>query len=592
MTYDEVTKRLREQESLLREYNVEIRNAERSIEDAASTIDSLRNSRDTRVEKKKQETLARGSAKVAKPYEEKIRDYNQKKDKLREVLDRGLAKYTFDSCSVPYKEDLNLVLGATNNLEGIHSLCDDILGHNFTERIYNSFEFTKIEIDDLSGLLEDVAKYKTGLSLIQQMSGYKFMNTMENLLVKYNPCSGDIRLNKIAIYAGMCFLLVFISIIFLSPVFLSVLLLLGVANLCKNYYIYKVLYTIKLISDNTEKITEEINSKIQSEVDAKHAEMTRAYDKRVNVLNERISDTRTKMTASVTKFQDEFKFDDREIIRDINESISNQNINLDRLKKSRNEYQTNADKCKSEIAKLQAELNNMGEQVIKDYTKLEHGTNYLFPEKVLIDTKDGKPVFWEHPKGSCLFVCDSEPQDSLKFIRLFCLQLLNRMNPFAYNVTYMDVKELATEMQAFQPLTRVGVFNLVINSEEVKNTIRDCAADLRRRIVLIRREYEDITQYNEAMLSMESVTESYSFIILPNIIEDAVKLSDFRSLIYKGSDVGVYVMQFTSYQELRDMGDQALEFIERFDNTYIFKPCEINKKGKMFFKSRIKAELE
>ena len=155
---------------------------------------------------------------------------------------------------------------------------------------------------------------------------------------------------------------------------------------------------------------------------------------------------------------------------------------------------------------------------------------------------------------SCLFVHDCEHDDISNFIKLIAIQILNTMNPFAFEINYWDTKELGMDMMVFDPLSTANLFNIKTDEKDIKDSITDLMAILKKRSVNILREYANITQYNKAMRDLDSVTESYNLIFIPNFSKDVYNSGDMKSLIYKGSKVGIYPVSYTHLDVYKRQG--------------------------------------
>ena len=183
-----------------------------------------------------------------------------------------------------------------------------------------------------------------------------------------------------------------------------------------------------------------------------------------------------------------------------------------------------------------------------------------------------------------LFVHDCGHYDISNFIKLISIQILNRMNPFAFEINYWDLKELGMDMRVFDPLATPSLYNIRTGEDEIKTAQEDLMFTLKKRSINIMREYPNITLYNEAMVNLQSVTESYNFIFVPNFAKSVYNNTNFKSLVYKGANVGIYTLVFVTLDDLNELKEDRDEFLRQFGTIYSFDEDSIKQRVAEFYR--------
>lgn len=593
MDYEELNAQIKEVRNQIRDIENDIRNTERSISEANAYMDRVRRNQEAKIQEKRELALNQKIREVSRPFELEISKLKDKKDKLREVLDKNTQKYTFDECAKKYSEEYTLVNQAKDTLSDVEDLGVDLLGENFSKQLYDSMNSVHIQPEDLNKIIVGLKRYKKNIKVMQKKSQNPVIkNYMDLILMKTNPYRGGdaIDTGALALYACCCIVLLFVVVLFGSWIYLVFLLVLATLNLSRNYFIYKMLYYTKILSDNTEDIAASLNQKVDADMSRILGDLNNAYNSRANALESQISAQQVKMRSAADNCREKFTFNDTDIIKEIEETIKNKEADRKKQQATLDTYRIKKRKLETQLNQLLDKLSEVSEGLVEDVLDCNRtGNEYILKTKFLIDEVNGKPVFWDFPMTSCLFVHDCEHDDISNFIKLIAIQILNTMNPFAFEINYWDTKELGMDMMVFDPLSTANLFNIKTDEKDIKDSITDLMAILKKRSVNILREYANITQYNKAMRDLDSVTESYNLIFIPNFSKDVYNSGDMKSLIYKGSKVGIYPLVFTTEEALFELKNDCEDYLNQFETIYAFNEYEIKPRHKDFFLRKFNA---
>lgn len=594
MNYAEISEQIKNTRAEIAATSSQIKNTEESIREITDSIDSLINNKEKHIQAKKEEALNQGLDNLAKPYNDEIEKLKKKQLKLKEVLDSNTEKYSFDYCAKKYKDEYKIIEQSKDALDNVEELGSEFLGENFSKQLYASMKTVQIQPDNLDEIVYNLKKYKKNLNSVRKKSDSPIIkNYLDIFLTKVNPYKGDtdsINTNSLILYACCCLVFLFSIVLFGSWIYLIALSVLVTINLSRNYFIYKMLYYSKVLDDNTEEIISSLENKVNKDRASILNKLNDAYNQRVNTLETQIAMKQTKLRTEKQTFREQFIFNDSEIQKEHSELIKNKQANKKAQERNLDGYRNKRIELQQTLTQLQNDLEKLGAELVNEFLDCDkYGTDFILRTSYVFDERNGKPVFWDFPSTSCLFIHDSDIREITNFIKLISIQIINTMNPFAFSIDYWDTQELGTHVQCFAPLSKPGLFNIESNANELKKCIESSMQDMNRRISTIMAEYNDITQYNEAMQNLESVTESYRMIFVPTFNKATLTNEDMLTLIKKGDEVGIYSMVFITEDELKSLKDDAERLIDKFKNIYEFDSFEIKPKPAALVLSRLQA---
>lgn len=595
MDYDQINREIKTTQSAIRDLTVQIRNTEKSIGEINDSIDAIRSNQEERIRVKREETLNQQISELSKPYELEIKKLREKQVKLKDVLDKHTSKYTFDECAKKYSDEYKIVNQALDALRDVEDLGSDFLGENFSKQLYHNMKSVQIQPENLDQIVVGLKRYQKNILAVRRKSSKPLVkNYLDIFLNKVNPYKGDdehIDTNSLVLYACCCAILLFSVVLFGAWIYMIALCVMIALNISVNYFIYKMLYYSKILNDNTEDISKTLEDKVEKDRSAILEKLNIAYSESSDELERNISEQQIKMRSAIQGHKDKFIFNDTDILKELEESIKNKEANKASQESNLASYKEQKLKLNRSLNQLQEQLERIRGTLIDDFLNCDKcGDEFILKTKYIIDEQDGSPVFWDFPMQSCLFIHDTQQYEISNFIKLISIQILNTMNPFAYSISYWDVQELGMDVQMFNPLSDINLFNLETDVSDIKKAIEDMMFQLRKRSANIRREYSDINQYNESMLSLESVTESYNIIFVP-AFNKSIMTQDMYSLIYKGAEVGIYPIMFITLEDLVDLKDDSARFLNQFGTIYEFDSDSIKKRPAEFYKRKIEMML-
>ena len=238
-----------------------------------------------------------------------------------------------------------------------------------------------------------------------------------------------------------------------------------------------------------------LNQKVDADMSRILGDLNNAYNSRANALESQISAQQVKMRSAADNCREKFTFNDTDIIKEIEETIKNKEADRKKQQATLDTYRIKNGNYKLSYTSLLDKLSEVSERLVEDVLDCNRtGNEYILKTKFLIHEVSGKPIFWDFPMTSCLFVHDCEHDDIFpNFIKLIAIQILNTMNPFAFEINYWDTKELGMDMMVFDSLSTANLFNIKTDEKDIKDSITDLMAILKKRSV---KYIERVCEYN------------------------------------------------------------------------------------------------
>lgn len=324
-------------------------------------------------------------------------------------------------------------------------------------------------------------------------------------------------------------------------------------NLKKALLMKKSLDILKVVSDNfslREKALERKSEiefrRRQEEIEAEFGVVMSEVNRDIESLKKEISDKRQEVSAT-------FTFDDTKTREDWEKSLETIEHEIVKAKGSETKSQEKLDKVEKKIRETEALYQSTIEKTVSAYIGYDRvGSSKFFPEQFLL-SDTGTLTFFKNGRASNFFVYRDMPM-ALDFIKLICLQVRTRTAP---NTVFTQVWDITSSGAGLMSLSNPNrekpsnLFTISNTSAAIKAEIETLSATLQRRLQVILAMGQDINKYNEDMIKLKSVTESYHLIV---VLSPEILLTDenVRRLLVNGPSVGIYLYIFADTTKLTD----------------------------------------
>lgn len=371
----------------------------------------------------------------------------------------------------------------------------------------------------------------------------------------------------------------------------------GAYNLSRHRKIYKIFMVQKAVQDNIDGIDSLLKKQIEEEVQSQIEELDNEYVPKIENLEEQIKCLEQDVIDSATKANSSFIYDGTKmdnLKRSEIESLDKQKSALLVQKKKQEDLLQEKTKIVGDLAE---QLNEMLSGLKKQYLT-GVGKDVIFEPHFLfdIDTAKNKPTFFLHPQTSCLFLYESIA-DVYDFIRLICVQLRAKLNPFNLSITVLDIVNAGNDLLYFTAsdgkINVKPLFQIIVSEEDMKERLNTYQLNLMKRQENIVREFGDIQTYNTKMLEMKSLTESYDFLFCIDPSKAICDHSTMIRLMKIGGTLGIFPHLFIAKEEMTLMKDNALTLLDNIGKVYYLEDGVCRERAKDFIRDDLlKAEDE
>lgn len=441
--------------------------------------------------------------------------------------------------------------------------------------------------------VQDIIKYFNHQSVrIQRLSrSSKIDRVIDKILTITKVSLDDNTTKEGKLQVGAIFLIVFLVMLitakFMFPVYVLFLIILSAYNMHKHYCIYSALVAQKLVKDNLALIERDLRDKANAKLQAEKDELSRQYQPQLDQLNTEINALRDKISNVSLQETNNFQFDgsaSREAY------MNSQKVNkkhLEELIETAQSLNAQLQEKNQLYHELGQKLHNIAGDIQEKYLNYgKIGESVIFDTQFIIDIENSKPIFFTHPKDSCLFLYNKQ-EEIANFIKLLCVQLRIKLSPMNLQVAVVDQQSLGVQYLVMDTSDSEDeavkqLFRIITDKLQADDTIADLNAEVDHRVGTILRNYEDIEEYNTAMVESDSLTESYNFLFYLDPTLEEVKGSAMTSLLKNAGLVGIYSHICINLQDFREISDSAAEIVKRVSTVYVLQNGSIYKKAKDF----------
>lgn len=544
----------------------------RCISDAASSR-----------EKHLQERLA--------PLEEKLSEAEIHLTSVQQEYDEVKHGLTFDNLYAQYSSKQEILQEAKESVETLHGVIGKILGNNFLNRLTAQLETKNIDLAsaDLTKLIryfnkcsERVVKFgeKPNLILGQVTT---FERNLSEVDVEDKQGNG-----LVALITVVAVVATFFAYKYVFPFYVLFLAVLAAYYLYCSYNIFKILLVQKAVQDNIDKIDELLRQQVQQELDREIAEADKKFGDEINRTNELIQSLRNQISATTIQEDREYKFDTSGIEAEEKIAIEKLGRKESDLLMQRQTLQQECSTLTQRANQLQQELQTSVGDIQATYLDFNKvSTEPIFEPTFLFDIEQSKPVYFTHPETSCLFLYH-DYQDVTDFIRLICMQLRAKLNPFNLSILVIDTVNIGSEFVYFIPNDSSskenlsGLFSILSDEKLLQDKFIELNEHLQRKQKNIKREFSSIAEYNKKMVSLDSLTEDYEFVFVLDPKESVLENTNFLRVLKNGGILGIYSHLFISIEKFSEMGDNARSLLEYVDKVYLLQNGCYNERAKDF----------
>ena len=502
-------------------------------------------------------------------------------DELLELEDRfkeEMSKFSKEDLTDYYYSESEMLEDVHKALAMLNERLTNLIGERFQKELNQQLDSVsfKIQADDLEEICDYFEKLTEYFDNIQNNNSK--VTSIENIVKKLNTIGNALETgNKqltLVVMLVLCFIFYF-AFKFVFPIYVIALAMFTIYNVKLSSKIYTTSLLRKVIEDNISAIEQMYRDKALAQLNQEKRELEESYKETKNELENELSDTKNKLESILMSAKERFTYDDDKLRENQNNLLivnKNKKSELERLKlQEKQKY----DSLLKELEVTKQQFDQAADNLKNKYINFDKvGDSYVMDKDFLldIDAVTKKPKFFEFNFGSNLFIY-SDITDVINFIKLFVVQIRARLKPSCINMTIFDDKFMGRDYLCFKETEDDkydNIMRLLINKEELKNYVGELSELSITRTTNIKREFNNIIEYNNFMLSQNSLPESYTFFFVQDIVLNTLLETTFRQILLNGSDLGIYPFVFLSMENFSQGGNDAKELIKYFDNIYTF----------------------
>lgn len=502
-------------------------------------------------------------------------------DELLELEDRfkeEMSKFSKEDLTDYYYSESEMLEDVHKALVMLNERLTNLIGERFQKELNQQLDSVsfKIQEDDLEEICDYFEKLTEYFDNIQNNNSK--VTSIENIVKKLNTIGNALETgNKqltLVVMLVLCFIFYF-AFKFVFPIYVIALAMFTIYNVKLSSKIYTTSLLRKVIEDNISAIEQMYRDKALAQLNQEKRELEESYKETKNELENELSDTKNKLESILMSAKERFTYDDDKLRENQNNLLivnKNKKSELERLKlQEKQKY----DSLLKELEVTKQQFDQAADNLKNKYINFDKvGDSYVMDKDFLldIDAVTKKPKFFEFNFGSNLFIY-SDITDVINFIKLFVVQVRARLKPSCINMTIFDDKFMGRDYLCFKETEDDkydNIMRLLINKEELKNYVGELSELSITRTTNIKREFNNIIEYNNFMLSQNSLPESYTFFFVQDIVLNTLLETTFRQILLNGSDLGIYPFVFLSMENFSQGGNDAKELIKYFDNIYTF----------------------
>ena len=502
-------------------------------------------------------------------------------DELLELEDRfkeEMSKFSKEDLTDYYYSESEMLEDVHKALAMLNERLTNLIGERFQKELNQQLDSVsfKIQEDDLEEICDYFEKLTEYFDNIQNNNSK--VTSIENIVKKLNTIGNALETgNKqltLVVMLVLCFIFYF-AFKFVFPIYVIALAMFTIYNVKLSSKIYTTSLLRKVIEDNISAIEQMYRDKALAQLNQEKRELEESYKETKNELENELSDTKNKLESILMSAKERFTYDDDKLRENQNNLLivnKNKKSELERLKlQEKQKY----DSMLKELEVTKQQFDQAADNLKNKYINFDKvGDSYVMDKDFLldIDAVTKKPKFFEFNFGSNLFIY-SDITDVINFIKLFVVQVRARLKPSCINMTIFDDKFMGRDYLCFKETEDDkydNIMRLLINKEELKNYVGELSELSITRTTNIKREFNNIIEYNNFMLSQNSLPESYTFFFVQDIVLNTLLETTFIQILLNGSDLGIYPFVFLSMENFSQGGNDAKELIKYFDNIYTF----------------------
>lgn len=539
--------------------------------------------------------------KVLLPLQKQQAELNEKLEALKKEEQQTLDELTEENLMKDCSDQQEIIAEVKRSSDELREAVQGIVGERFYNELVSQLEAPTVvtDVEQLATVVDYFNVCEQKIARISRHSGKitKLVNKIQSAIMQLNADAVNSDSQMMVPIVILFCILVFLCFKMVFPVYVVLLLFAFIFNVQRHYTIFKVLSVQKIVRDNVENIEQMFKQQVLEQLDKKRQKIKDKYEKKYDECNSELERVEEQIKKMSTTALDSFSFDSSELRKDFDLAMAQKSAREEQISTEIHELEKKIAKACDELEEkkklLQTELGSVQSQ----YLTTEVSTSYKWDPKYIQDIKDSKVDFFTHPASSCLFLYD-DFSDVINFIKLLIFQTRGKLNPFAYNTLVFDPTNIGKDFLKFKPdnpnneVFIEKLFQILTTDSDFLEYVDEANNELTKRSTRILQAYGSLEEYNEYMLSIDSLTESYEFVYGIDLASNTLDNAALQQILRVGGDTGIIFNLFLKEKIFLGLGKTTTNIINSVHSVFILSSSGAKSRAKDWVLDKIKEEKE
>lgn len=566
-------------------------------------LEQLENKEINELKVSRENQLREAEADSVKEIEDDIAAVDEDIETVKEKFEENKAKLTPEKFLEEYTEDMKILDEVNEISMEVQETAKKLLGDEMSERVLENLDSYEIEMNnqDLEEYINRHDKIIKSLNRLQKDINFNFYIKIDKILAYLNPSKNDAEIdntklkNSILIYVLMCGSLSFVILYFASSWVFAGCVGIGVMNMRRSASIRKLLIDAKALADNIERVKSTMKEYATEDSEEALYNLNEEFQRIMDTLTDNRREFENELEETLAEARKHFKFDDSTIKQSYKLSRKSKEKEITDVNKGIVDNDKRLVELKKELFDLNQDLEVALKELRKQYLTFKGNAQFFDPVYV-VDINDAEVTTWEHPESACLILYDGGINYTSNFIRLFIAQTMSKFSCCSCLLDVWDTVNLASSYRVFtktndDPADKSrGCCSVMINEEEVENSLMDLESELKKRIFAIKQEKNNITEYNKLMVEVEGTCKEYRFLIMDNFSPQLLTDNRLTRILATGNEMGIYTMIFYRLDDFMAMGQEGAKLLRNIERVYMLEDNKVQGLAKSKILDRLEGD--
>lgn len=542
-----------------------------------------------RLKLERDNALERAKEEATRDLKEEIKKVSQDLENLESAHKKNLAEMNEEDILEDFREERELYNDIKRAVHDTNSQLVKHVGVRLKNEVMHQLDEQKVDLtqEELDSFIEYFNKVNDKLEKMYNGNLSKLYDKCEhlvNILASKRIVEND--LNKIILFSISAILGYFFAR-FVMPFYVTALVSFFIYNAYRSYRLYETILVLKAVQDNIQVIESHLEQMVANELQERVNAENAQYNDIQQKLKETLTNLEVEVDEALQRCRENFVFNNEKIQNDFEICKQSSEDKITRLETRNLELEKEIKELTNEIMEKNNTLDSIIDELPKKLLNPSIiGESKLFDCKFLIDVSGGKPVYFEHPKKTALFLYDDVAELN-NFVKLLVYQLRANINPYSFKVTLVDKRHMGNDFQGFVDAKYTSLFRIITSDVAVNDMLNELRLLLTKRVSNIKSTFANIDEYNKSMIVSKSVTESYQFIFYLDMDSNTANNEVFQQLMLAGSDVGFYFHAFIQKDAFYKDTSASLQFLNKVGSVFVIEKGKITTKSRDFIKESI-----